>query len=500
MKGVPAARCQALNDQRVRADGQFVLYWMIANRRSRWNFSLDRAIELALEWNKPLVVLEALRVGYRWASDRIHGFIISGMAENAKQFARHPVTYYPWLEREPGSGKGMLQAFSRHSCAIITDAFPCFFLPHMVRAAANQVEVYMESVDSNGLMPLSATDKVFLRAYDFRRYLQKNLRDHLGDFPKQHPFHQRKLPRLDKLPETITARWPATDLSEADNLASLVTSFPIDHEVGLTATQGGSAAAETAMRTFISERLGDYQDSRNHPERDSTSGLSPYLHFGHLSAHHLFTEVTAHVGWDPTHLQEKATGSSKGWWGTDAATESFLDEMITWREVGYNMCHGRDDYDQFESLPDWAQRTMREHAHDPRPHVYTCDQFARAETHDPLWNAAQNQLVREGRIHNYLRMLWGKKVYEWSASPRDALDTLIELNNRFALDGRNPNSYSGIFWCLGRYDRAWGPERPIFGKLRYMSSENTARKVNVKNYVRIYASPHGSDDVQSRLF
>jgi deoxyribodipyrimidine photo-lyase len=151
------------------------------------------------------------------------------------------------------------------------------------------------------------------------------------------------------------------------------------------------------------------------------------------------------------------------------------------------MCWQRDDYDRYESLPDWAQTTLAEHAGDQRPFVYRPEQLEAADTHDPLWNAAQRQLVGEGRIHNYLRMLWGKKVLEWSASPREALATLIELNNKYALDGRNPNSYSGIFWVFGRYDRAWGPERPIFGKIRYMSSENTARKVRVKDYIRRYS-------------
>jgi deoxyribodipyrimidine photo-lyase len=169
------------------------------------------------------------------------------------------------------------------------------------------------------------------------------------------------------------------------------------------------------------------------------------------------------------------------------AAESFLDELVTWRELGFNMCWQRPDYDQYESLPAWAQQTLEEHSSDLRPVVYTLDQLQSATTHDALWNAAQTQLVTEGRMHNYLRMLWGKKILEWSATPRDALASMIELNNRFAVDGRNPNSYSGIFWVLGRYDRAWGPERPIFGKIRYMTSENTARKLKLSNYLRSYS-------------
>jgi deoxyribodipyrimidine photo-lyase len=169
------------------------------------------------------------------------------------------------------------------------------------------------------------------------------------------------------------------------------------------------------------------------------------------------------------------------------AAESFLDELVTWRELGFNMCRQRDDYDQYESLPPWALDTLGIHGTDKRDYTYSLDEFEKAKTHDPLWNAAQMELVQEGRIHNYLRMLWGKKILEWTVNPRTALDIMIELNNKYALDGRDPNSYSGIFWVLGRYDRPWGPERPIFGKVRYMSSENTARKVRVKGYIQKYA-------------
>ncbi|HSF40677.1 MAG TPA: deoxyribodipyrimidine photolyase, partial [Thermoanaerobaculia bacterium] len=175
------------------------------------------------------------------------------------------------------------------------------------------------------------------------------------------------------------------------------------------------------------------------------------------------------------------------WWGMSAPAEKFLDEVITWREVGYNMASRREDFERYESLPEWAQATLAKHAKDRRPHLHTLEEFEAAATGDELWNAAQGQLVAEGRIHNYLRMLWGKKVLEWSASPREALEILIHLNNKYALDGRDPNSYSGIFWCLGRYDRPWAPERPVFGTVRYMSSDSTRRKFKVGGYIERYA-------------
>jgi deoxyribodipyrimidine photo-lyase len=167
-------------------------------------------------------------------------------------------------------------------------------------------------------------------------------------------------------------------------------------------------------------------------------------------------------------------------------TEAFLDQLITWRELGFNMCSNGKDHDRFESLPAWANRELSEHEKDPRPFLYSIDELEAAETHDPLWNAAQRELLQEGRIHNYLRMLWGKKILEWSPSPLEALESMIELNNKYALDGRDPNSYTGIFWVLGRYDRPFGPSRPIFAKVRYMSSRSTARKLELDNYMSRY--------------
>jgi deoxyribodipyrimidine photo-lyase len=240
------------------------------------------------------------------------------------------------------------------------------------------------------------------------------------------------------------------------------------------------------MVEFLDERLMDYSDRRNRPDDAAASGLSPYLHFGHVSPHQVFLELMRRARWTPDDVTPPADGRRSGWWGLASGPEDFLDQLVTWRELGFQFCRHREDHAEFSSLPDWAKRTLAEHAEDRREHVYTLQEFAAAETHDELWNAAQNQLVREGRIHNYLRMLWGKKILEWTPDPEAALEIMIELNNRYALDGRDPNSYSGIFWVLGRHDRAWGPERPVFGKVRYMSSKNTARKLPVAEYLERY--------------
>jgi deoxyribodipyrimidine photo-lyase len=262
--------------------------------------------------------------------------------------------------------------------------------------------------------------------------------------------------------------------------------LPIDHKVGPSFLRGGHAAGRKTLESFMKSKLDRYGEDRNEPDVDGASGLSPYLHFGHVGAHEVWHELIVREKWKPSSLK-KVNGSREGFWGMSPAAESFLDEVLTWRELGYNQCVARPTvYDQYEGLPDFAQKTLKDHAGDKRPHVYSRAELEQAQTHDKLWNAAQTQLVREGRMHNYLRMLWGKKVLEWSPTPRDALAHLIELNNKYALDGRNPNSYSGIFWVLGRFDRAWGPEREIFGKVRYMSSDNTARKLSVTKYLKRY--------------
>ena len=466
--------------------GEYVLYWMIANRRAQWNFSLQRAVEWSMELGKPLVVFEALRAGYQWASDRIHAFVIDGMIDNARAFENKPVHYYPYLEQKHGDGRGLLAELAKRACVVISDDFPCFFLPNMVQSATKQISTTFELVDSNGLFPMRATDRIFARAYDFRRFLQKNLLPHLGDCPQKDPLSRKKIPQLKKLPEEINKRWPAANL---EKVRSRLNEFHIDHAVQPSKVlSGGSVTARSRMKNFLGGVIDNYGDLRNEPTKDATSGLSPYLHFGHISAHEVFETIRKQENWSEGDVADKAKGSSRGWWGTRECVEGFLDELITWRELGYNMCWQRTDYAEYDSLPDWARKTMREHVKDRREYIYALDEFETAATHDRLWNAAQTQLVREGRMHNYLRMLWGKKILEWTATPQDALAVMIELNNKYALDGRNPNSYSGIFWVLGRYDRAWGPERPIFGKIRYMSSDNTARKVKVKPYIAKYSS------------
>ncbi|MBC8068535.1 MAG: deoxyribodipyrimidine photolyase [Deltaproteobacteria bacterium] len=478
---MPATRVRVVRDQPVDPAGKWVLYWMRATRRSDNNYALDRAIGWAKALARPLVVLEALRCDYRWAADRHHAFVIEGMRDNRAAFEKAGIHYLPYVEPSLGHGHGLLAALGRHAAVVITDDYPSFHFPAMLAAAARQLEARLEAIDSIGLLPMRATERSFGTAQAFRRFLQGELPRHLSHMPRADPLRRLELPGLARLPAEITRRWPATAIEQ--ELGPLLAALPIDHEPTVTDTPGGARAGAQRVRELVERRLGGYGEGRNHPDDDGASGLSPYLHFGQVSTHAILRAIGAHHGWTPASLSERVTGAREGWWNLPAGAESFLDELVTWREVGHNHASTRDDLERYDSLPSWARATLAAHADDPREWIYDHARLESADTHDEVWNAAQRQLLRTGTMHNYLRMLWGKKVLEWSERPELAAETLIELNNRWALDGRDPNSYSGIYWVFGRYDRPWGPERPIYGQIRYMTSASTVRKLRMREYL-----------------
>lgn len=473
---VPSLRIRALSAAPLRS-GDYVLYWMVAARRTRASFALDRALEHAHALGQPLLVFEPLRAAYPWSSQRLTTFVKDGMRDNARRCARAGVAYYPWVEPEPGAGRGLLAALAARASVVVTDDQAGFFQPRMLEAAAKQLAVRLEAVDGVGLLPVRATEGAFARAVDFRRFLQKTLPAHLTAQPFPDPLARaRGLTQLSALPPGVVERWGLPGIDEPLADASRL--------------RGGSAAAAARLAEFLDHKLSRYEE-RKHPDLDAASGLSPYLHFGHVGVHQIWRALVAREGWTPDALAPRAAGQKQGFWGMSAQAEAFVDELVTWRELGHAFCAHRSDFDQYESLPSWAQATLEKHAGDPRPHLYSLEQLARAETHDPVWNAAQRELVQTGVMHNTLRMLWGKKILEWSPSPRAALATLIELNNTYALDGRDPSSYSGIFWCLGRYDRPWAPERAIFGRVRFMSSAATLKKLRMKRYLQRFGPAPG---------
>jgi deoxyribodipyrimidine photo-lyase len=497
---VPPLRVRSLNRKRVNPEGEFVLYWMLANRRVRSNFALQRAVDWSITLRRPLVIFEPVGCRGHWNSDRTHAFVIAGMRDNAEALSRasSAVGYVPYAEPKPRAAAPLLDELLGRSAVVVTDDFPCYIVPKVIEAGARRSPVLCEAVDTNGLLPMRAAEQTFTTAYSFRNFLQKTLRPHLGEFPEKNPLSRVGRPPCP--PELLAKVLNTPGIvsgASLENPADVVAKLPIDHGVAPGLQTGGPVAGLAMLTRFVEHRLPRYGEHRNDPDDEAASGLSPYLHFGHVGVHQIFSEVVSTEDWSVEQVSSKAGGKREGWWNLSPTVESFLDELITWRELGFNFCSRHDNYDQYESLPDWARETLEEHASDRRPVIYDFDTLDSASTHDELWNAAQRQLVREGRMHNYLRMLWGKKVLEWSPSPQEAIQHLIELNNRYAIDGRNPNSYSGIFWVFGRYDRAWGPERPIYGKIRYMTSDNTRRKLKLDRYLRTYRPGAGQKSLFS---
>lgn len=457
---------------------------MLAARRTRFNFALQRAVEHCRTLDKPLVILEALDVDYPWANDRLHRFVLDGMAATAAACARTKAVYYPYVEPAPHRGRGLLRAMSQDACAIVTDDYPAFFIPQLVEAAGRVSAVRLEAVDSNGLIPLAAHGRAFTSARSYRAFVQRELRAHLRDFPSERPL--AALPRRPaaRIDAKISTKWPAAaaQLERGSSLARL----PIDHAVQPVATVGGEAAGRRRLTSFVKSQLPRYAPEHNHPDADCTSRLSPYLHFGHISAHEVFSSLMTAERWTTRKLAARGGGARDGWWGVGESANAFLDQLVVWRELAFNGCAWTPGYTRYDTLPQWARDTLEAHASDPRRR-YDFDTLDGAATHDPIWNATQRQMKTDGWFHGYMRMLWGKKLLEWAPDPPTALEWMESLMNRYSLDGRDPISYASFSWVLGRYDRPW-PRRPVFGTVRYMSSESARRKLKLKQFLSKYSA------------
>jgi deoxyribodipyrimidine photo-lyase len=455
---------------------------MIAARRLRWNFALQYAVDLARELRRPLVILEPLDADYPWASDRLHAFVLDGMAANARAAAGSAATYLAYVEPAAGRGRGLLQHLSTRAASIVTDWFPGFFIPRLLHAAGRQAACRVEAIDANGLIPLSAHGRAFTSARSYRAFVQRTLRDHLRDVPETTP--------LDRLPAGVEApalglakRWRMTP-EPGDRRNVTLAALPIDHTVAPVRTQGGSEAASRALNRFLSARLRRYAGEHNHPDADCTSRLSPYLHFGHISAHEVFAALMTRERWTTRRLGRRGGGARAGWWGVTESANVFLDQLVVWRELAFNGAEDLDGFGTLDAVPDWARATLRAHARDRRRR-YELEALESASTDDLIWNAAQRQLAAEGWFHGYLRMLWGKKILEWSPSPQAALDRMSHLMNRYSLDGRDPVSQASFGWVLGLYDRPW-PERDVFGTVRCMTSASAKRKLRMRNFLSRY--------------
>jgi deoxyribodipyrimidine photo-lyase len=493
--GYKQARVRRLNDAKHRSGGDYVLYWMQLFRRLERNHALDYALVCSEQLGKPLVVYEGLRLDYPWASRRLHRFILEGMAANRSRAEKLGLSYWPFVETAHGEGRGLLRRLSERACLVVTDDYPCFIVPGQSEALARRTAAPVFAVDSSTVIPLALLGAPVSAAAHLRPRIHKA-------FAEAWRHRAAKAPKVrDVARGSLQAPF---ETWKVEDVAAFVDGLPLDASVPpIAGSPGGTPAARRRLRDFVKNRLPGYAQHRSPPrslEEGHASGLSPYLHFGHISIEEVAEKVLGTLGrWTPRELRIHNRGRRAGFFCDDADVSAFLDEALTWRDVGFNWHWARrEDARSLETaLPAWALETLGAHAGDERPWTYTPEELEAGATHDPLWNAAQRELVATGIIHNSLRMLWGKKVLEWSPSPGEAYRTLEHLNNKYALDGRDPNSYSGILWCFGLFDRPWAPERKIFGRVRYMSSENTARKFDLKPYYAYVESLPTIEDVRS---
>ena len=491
-------RLRVVNDKEVFVDGEYVLYWMIAARRFNYNAALEYAAKLAENYGKPLLVVEEISTSHKFANDRITSFVIQGMVENTSIFKEHNIRFIPWVETPLSGPMGLLKTLAKRACLIVTDDFPTYYPLSATKAAGRSLNRKVIAVDSNGVFPMSWTSSAFSTAHSFRRFIHANFSRCRETWPQKVPINTDYDYSInDDLYRSIIQEcsvkippyewlWRCSEGGSTGKKA--LSTIDIDHDVQpVRQARGGRNTAAKKLAVFLKNRLNRYNVDRNNIEKPSVSGLSPWLHFGHISSIEIVGKILDSEKWTPENITTSRKGAREGWWGLPAGVESFLDQIITWRELGFNNAFHNPNHNKYESIPEWAKLTLSEHTDDERM-LYTFEQIENAETHDEVWNAAQQELLQTGIIHNYLRMLWGKRILEWAQTPEQAVEWMIELNDKYALDGRDPNSYTGIFWVLGRHDRAWGPERAIFGKIRYMSSENTKKKLKLKPYLQQFRS------------
>ncbi|WP_290876358.1 hypothetical protein [Gracilimonas sp.] len=487
MKNINSYRKFKRNDKEVNPDGGYVLYWMQINRRLQYNYALEYAVALANKYEKPLLIYESVVANYPWVCDRFHAFLLEGMKEHLDELSDTKINHYCYTERNAGDAEGSFQTLAKNSVAVVADEFPVYIIRENNERMAGEIEVPYITIDSNGIIPLGITDTDPYSAYLFRKVMQEHFLEAYTHPPKKDPLDDLENLNPIRFPDGFEDKYPRAD-KVLEDIPKFISTLDINHDIGITGKKGTRQAALGKLGDFIAHGLHRYDEERNDPDADAASGLSPWLHFGLISEYEIVKAVLDHQpeDWDLDDITPN-NGKRSGFFNGDQNVESFLDEVITWREVGFHFAHHRPDYDQFESLPDWVLETLSDHQDDEREWVYDLEEFAQSKTHDEIWNAAQTQLRETGVMQNYLRMLWGKKIIEWTKDYQTALDYMIELNNRYALDGRDPNSYSGIFWCFGRFDRAW-QERPIYGKLRYMTSDSTRKKLKLKQYLDKYGN------------
>ena len=455
-------RTRVLPDRQNR-NGDVVIYWMRTAVRSDENPALDVAVCLANRLELPLLVYHGLSQHYQYASDRHHTFMLQGAADVQKQCADLGISYAFHLETTDDNAAHLVDLANR-AAVVVTEDMPVDPPRRFLRAMMHQTKTPIACVDTACVVPMQLTDKAHTRAFQFREATKDLYDERLArPWPEQTNVAERF--DLSKLP------FQPIDF-ETQSIAELVARCEIDHSIGpVVDTVGGSEAGYQRWEDFKQSGLRGYASKRNNALIDGVSRMSAYLHYGMVSPMRIARDA-ATVG---------AAGSKK-----------YLDELLTWRELAYHFCFHRDDHDRWSAIPKWAQETLTAHESDPRPSVYSWEQLARAQTDDDLWNAAQNSLLMQGELHNNVRMTWGKAILNWTREPETALKIMIDLNHRYALDGRDPASYGGLLWCLGQFDRPFKPEQPIFGTVRPRRTRDHAKRLDPAAYAAKVTAPRFS--------
>ena len=429
-------------------EGECVVYWMQRAQRALDNPALDVAVELGNELGKPVVAFLAPVPFYPHANLRHYRFLASGIPDIAEELSKRNVGFV--LRTYPDDS--LIKFCKQVSPAIVIGDENPLSEPEQSRVrAAQQLKVPFWTVDADVVVPSRLLGKEHYGARTIR------------------PRLQALLPQFLIPTKVVKARSPWNKTRDLQSLSAhedFTAGWSLDRTVSPVENwQGGTKRALSVLADFVKHGLRNYPKDRNHPELSGTSHLSPYLHFGHIGP------LTI------AHAVEAASAPA-------AAKHAFLEQLIVRRELSVNFVRYNSYYDSFECLEPWADRSFAQHSGDRRPIVYSEAQLEQAETHDPLWNAAQKQMVLTGWMHNYVRMYWAKKILEWSPSVATAYQRAVELNDRYELDGRDPNGYAGIAWAIvGKHDRPWF-ERPVFGQIRYMSYASTSKKFDSHQYIQ----------------
>ncbi|MBN1123469.1 MAG: deoxyribodipyrimidine photo-lyase [Sedimentisphaerales bacterium] len=437
-------RIEQLNQRPIR-DGRYVLYWMQAAQRARYNHALEYAVRTANERGKPVVAVFGLTDAYPEANLRHYAFLLQGLSCVQKELAQRGiqlVVRHTWPDQ---AAIGL----SEQADLVIVDDGPLRIQQQWRSRVARRIDCTLLQVETNVIIPLEqASDKENFSAGTLRPRIRRQLNKYLISLRHRKVRHQ-----------SLTMDFNGLDAADPD---AILKNLQIDRSVAaVKAWQGGTKEAEQRLKIFISRKLEGYDKGRNDPTLDFQSGLSPYLHFGQISPLYIALEV----------LKTNCHGK-----------DAFLEELIVRRELSFNFVRYNPHYDRYDGLPDWALRSLNLHARDKREYSYSARQLEAGQTHDPYWNAAQRQMVLTGKMHGYMRMYWGKKILEWVDSPKKAFEIALWLNNKYGLDGRDPNAFAGVAWCFGKHDRAWS-ERKVFGKVRYMNAAGLRRKFDADTYV-----------------